>query len=81
MLGSKHIGKLQTDLIENAKNFSNSVVELALPIRLGLCAILTTQAASIMNSKLLDLIKALKGFPNMLASAYNEQMKNPAARE
>lgn len=41
-LPQQDIEKLQGELLERAKEFSQSVAELAVPIRLGICAILTT---------------------------------------
>ena len=48
---------MQEELLKNAIAFSEKIVELALPIRMGICSILTEEKVSIFNDQLLKVLK------------------------
>ena len=48
---------MQEDLLKNAIAFSEKIVELALPIRMGICSILTEEKVSIFNNQILKVLE------------------------
>jgi hypothetical protein len=71
VLDQSLVQNLQESLLEIAKKFSTKIVDLALPLRLGVCSILTTRACSLLNQHLIDLLTELASHPGMAASDYN----------
>jgi hypothetical protein len=65
------VQKLQDRLLEIAKEFSTKIVNLALPLRLGVCSILTSQACSLLNKKLIRLLSVLASHEDITATNYN----------
>jgi len=59
VLPAESIKRLQAELIQNVIAFGSKITELALPLRLGICSIISAQAVSLLNSQLVELVQKL----------------------
>jgi hypothetical protein len=57
--------------LQNAIAFGQEIFPLALPIRMGICSMLTAQSVSIFNSEIIKVLKDIAETGNFKAAQFN----------
>jgi hypothetical protein len=57
--------------LQNAIAFGQEILPLALPIRMGICSMLTAQSVSIFNSEIIKVLKDIAETGNFKAAQFN----------
>jgi hypothetical protein len=58
--------------MQNAIAFGQEILQLALPIRMGICSMLTSQSISIFNDSILGVLKDIAKTENFRAAQFNQ---------
>lgn len=56
-------------------------MQLALPIRMGVCSMLTSQSVSIFNHSIVELLQNIAGFENFRANQFNQAYREGSQSE
>lgn len=71
IIDTTKINKMQQILITNAKEFGKKIVNIALPLRLGIFSILTSKSVSIFNTKICEIISKISEDVDLGAEKFN----------
>ena len=62
--------------MNNAIAFSQEIVQLALPIRMGICSMLTSESVSIFNDKIVEVLQDIAQTEQFKAAKFNEVFRD-----